>query len=40
MNLKVLKMYFTKQKHETNFYSNNKKIDNLKFKEALKIENL
>ena len=38
MNLTVLKMYFTKQKHETIFYRNYKKIDNLKFKEALNRE--
>ena len=35
MNLTVLKMFFTKQKHETIFYRNYKKFDNLKFKEAL-----
>ena len=28
-------MFFTKQKHETIFYRNFKKFDNLKFKEAL-----
>ena len=38
MNLTVLKMYFTKQKYETIFYRNYKKIDNLKFKEALNNE--
>ena len=27
-------MFFTKQKHETIFYRNYKKFDNLKFKEA------
>ena len=37
-NLTVLKMYYTKQKHETIFYKNYNKFDNLKFKEAL-IEN-
>ena len=31
-------MYFTKQKHETIFYRNYKKIDNLNFKEALNRE--
>ena len=31
-------MYFTKQKHETIFYRNYKKFDNLKFKEALNRE--
>ena len=35
MNLTFLKMYFTKQKHETLSYRNYKKFDNLKFKEAL-----
>ena len=35
MNLTVLKMFFTKQKHETIFYRNYKKFDNLKFKEAI-----
>ena len=35
MNQTVLKMFFTKQKHETIFYGNYKKFDNLKFKEAL-----
>ena len=35
MNLTVLKMFFTKQKHETIFYRNYKKFDNLKFKEGL-----
>ena len=38
MNLTVLKMYFIKQKHETIFYRNYKKFDNLKFKEALNRE--
>ena len=38
MNLTVLKMFFTKQKHETIFYRNYKKFDNLKFKEALNRE--
>ena len=38
MNLTILKMYFTKQKHETIFYRNYKTIDNLKFKEALNRE--
>ena len=28
-------MFFTKQKHETIFYRNYKKFDNLKLKEAL-----
>ena len=28
-------MYFTRQRHETIFYRNYKKTDNLKFKEAL-----
>ena len=37
-NLTVLKMYFTKQKHETIFYKNYNKFDNLKFKEALNRE--
>ena len=31
-------MFFTKQKHETIFYRNYKKFDNLKFKEALNRE--
>ena len=31
-------MYFTKQKHETIFYRNCKKIDNLKFKRELNTE--
>ena len=35
MNLTVLKMFFTKQKHETIFYRNHKKFNNLKFKKAL-----
>ena len=38
MNLKVLKIFFTKQKHETIFYRNYKKFDNPKFKEALNRE--
>ena len=38
MNLTVLKMYFTKGKHETIFHSNYKKFDNLKVKEALNRE--
>ena len=38
MNLTVLKMYFTKQKHEAIFYRNYKKTDNLKFKEAINRE--
>ena len=38
MNLTVLKLLFTKQKHETIFYRNYKKFDNLKFKEALNRE--
>ena len=38
MNLTVLKMLFTKQKYETIFYRNYKKIDNFKFKEALNRE--
>ena len=38
MDLTVLKMYFTKQKHETIFYRNYKKFDNLKFKEVLNRE--
>ena len=38
MNLTVLKMYFTKQKHETIFYRNYKKFDNQKFKEPLNRE--
>ena len=37
-NLTVLRMFFTKQKHETIFYRNYKKFDNLKFKEALNRE--
>ena len=40
MNLKVLKMLFTKQKHETVFYRNYKKLDNLKYKEALNRESM
>ena len=35
MNLTVLKMYSTKQKHETIFCRSYRKFDNLKFKEAL-----
>ena len=38
MNLAVLIMFFTKQKHETIFYRNYKKFDNLKFKETLNRE--
>ena len=38
MNLRVLKMFFRKKKHETNFYRNSKNFDNLKFKEALNRE--
>ena len=38
MNLTVLKMYFTKQKHETIFYRNYKTFDNLNFQEALNRE--
>ena len=38
MNLTVLKMHFTKQKHETIFYRNYKKFDNLKFIKALNRE--
>ena len=38
MNLTVLKMLFTKHKHETIFYRNYEKCDNLKFKEALNRE--
>ena len=38
MNLTVLKMFFMKQQHETIFYRNCKKFDNLKFKEALNRE--
>ena len=38
VNLRVLKVFFTKQKHETIFYRNYKKVDNLKFKEALNRE--
>ena len=34
MNLTALKMYFTKQKHETTLSRDYKKLDNLKFKEA------
>ena len=38
MNLTILKKYFTKQKHVNIFYRNYKKVDNLKFKEALNRE--
>ena len=38
MNLTVSKMCFTKQKHETIFYRNYKRFDNLKFEEALNRE--
>ena len=38
MNLTVLKMYFTKQKHKTIFCKNYKDLDNLTFKEALNKE--
>ena len=38
MNLTVLKIFFTKQKHGIIFYRNYKKFDNLKFKEALNRE--
>ena len=35
MNLTVLKIYFTKEKHDAIFYRNYKKLDYLKFKKAL-----
>ena len=38
MDLTVLKMNFTKQKHEPIFYRNYEKFNNLKFKEALNKE--
>ena len=38
MDVTVLKMYFTKQKHKTIFYSSYKKFDNLELKEALNRE--
>ena len=38
MNPTVLRMFFKKQKHETIFYRNYKKFDNIKFKEALNRE--
>ena len=38
MNITVSNMYFLKQKHETIFSRNSKKLDNLKFKEALNRE--
>ena len=38
VNLTILKMYFTKQNHETIFYRNYKKFDSLIFKEALNRE--
>ena len=34
MNLTALKMYFTKQKHETTLSRDYKKLENLKFKKA------
>ena len=40
MNQTVLKIYFTKQKHDTVFYRNYKKFDNLKFKKALNRESM
>ena len=38
MNITVLKMFFSKQKHETVFFRNNKKFDNSVFREALNRE--
>ena len=38
MNMTVLKMFFSKQKHETVFFRNYKKFDNSTFSEALNRE--
>ena len=38
MNITVLKMFFSKQKHETAFFRNYKKFDNSAFREALNRE--
>ena len=38
MNITVLKMFFSKQKHETVFFRNYKKFDNSTFSEALNRE--
>ena len=38
MNITVLKMFFSKQKHETVFFRNYKKFDNSAFREALNRE--
>ena len=38
MNITVLKMFFSKQKHETVFFRNYKKFDNSTFREALNRE--
>ena len=38
MNITVLKMFFSKQKHETIFFRNYKKFDNAAFREALNRE--
>ena len=38
MNITVLKMFYSKQKHETVFFRNYKKFDNSAFKEALNRE--
>ena len=35
MNITVLKMFFSKQKHETVFFQNYRKFDNSAFREAL-----
>ena len=38
MNIKVLKIFFSKQKHDTVFFRNYKKFDNSAFREALNRE--
>ena len=38
MNITVLEMFFSKQKHETVFFRNYKKFDNSSFREALNSE--
>ena len=40
MNLTALKMYFTKQKHETTLSRDYKKLENLKFKKAQNRESM
>ena len=38
MNITVLKMFFSKQKNDTHFFRNYKKVDNSAFREALSRE--